>query len=91
MLDHRRQRREETAAGPVAIVVDYDLTKASFGAYLVEVSSEGATLQTSVKLVPGQSVQVIPNDGEGRAVATQVVWVSELELHEVVQAGLRFV
>jgi hypothetical protein len=88
LLD-RRQRREEMA-GPVALVVEYDLTKVSFDAHLVEVSSGGATLQTRVKLVPGENVQIIPNDG-GRTVATQVVWVNELEVHEVVEAGLRFV
>jgi len=58
-------------------------------AYTLDVSTEGARIQASISLTPGQVVEVIPING-AESVTGRVVWVGKPASEVEGQAGLEF-
>jgi len=84
-------RRSPRRVAKVAIVVFAEREKDWEGcdAFTLDVSGQGARIQASLSLTPGQLVEVIPADGS-EPVAGRVVWVGKPATELEGQAGLEF-
>jgi hypothetical protein len=65
--------------------------KADDSATTVDVSLRGAKVETSLALVPGEWVGVIPKGEFPHAIPARVVWVREDESSHFTVAGLEFI
>ena len=84
-------RRSERSIAKMAIVVFAEREKEWEGcdAFTLDVSAEGARIQASISLAPGQVVEVVPADGSD-PVTGRVVWVGKPASEVEGQAGLEF-
>jgi hypothetical protein len=84
-------RRSERRIAKMAIVVFAEKESEGEGcdAFTVDVSAQGARIQASISLTPGQVVRVVPVNGSD-PVAARVVWVGKPTSELEGQAGLEF-
>jgi hypothetical protein len=84
-------RRSDRKLAKIAIVVFAERESEWEGcnAYTLDVSTQGARIEASISLTPGQVVEVIPmNDSE--PVTARVVWVGRPASEVEGQTGLEF-
>jgi len=86
-------RRWERALAtiPIRLVLKPENFKADDSATTVDVSLRGAKVETSLALVPGEWVGVIPKGEFPHAIPARVVWVREDESSHFTVAGLEFI
>jgi hypothetical protein len=88
---YEHPRRSPRRVAKMAIVVFAENEKEWEGcdASTLDVSAQGARIQASISLTPGQLVEVVPADGS-EPVAGRVVWVGKPASELEGQAGLEF-
>ncbi len=64
---------------PVKLAFDSEGMRLEHPSYMIELSTSGLRLKTSVPLTVGRIVEVIPDEGPRFAVHCRVVWVREGE------------
>jgi hypothetical protein len=84
-------RRSDRKLAKIAIVVFAERESEWEGcnAYTLDVSTQGARIEASISLTPGQVVEVIPMNGS-EPVTARVVWVGRPASEVEGQAGLEF-
>jgi PilZ domain len=87
---HPRRSRRIPAQLPVKLVLGSLLSKSACDALTLDISQAGARVRANVSLSPGQSVQVVPNEGLKRAIPGRIVWVSRLFSGPLGEAGIEF-
>jgi hypothetical protein len=87
---HPRRLRRIPAQLPIKLVLSSLFTKSACDALTLDISQAGARVRASVPLSPGQSVQVVPNEGIERAIPGRIVWVSRLFAGPHAEAGIEF-
>lgn len=90
LVDRRRSERR-IVARPLTLVVDSNRKEIANTAFAVDLSEVGARIRASIKLVPGQHIVVVPNEGTAQAVRSCVVWVGEEGSPREGEAGIAFV
>lgn len=85
--DRRRAPRSRVSQ-PLTVVVDSDRSQIADRAFALDLSDLGARIRSEVHLQPGQLVTVIPNEGAGEGVPSQVIWVERSGAQE--EAGIAF-
>jgi len=88
---HLLPRRANRRSTKMAIVVFVEREKEWEGcdAVTLDVSEQGARIQASISLTPGQVVEVVPVNGSD-PVTARVVWVGNPASDLEGQAGLEF-
>ena len=56
----------------------------------IDLSQQGARIQTEVPLSPGQTVDLVPSGGIGVGTPCRVVWVRAPDPSKTGEAGLEF-
>jgi hypothetical protein len=87
--NRRRAERRESYKN-LALVVDSGHSEIANRSFAVDLSEMGIRVRTGLRLEPGQTVMVIPCEGEAYAVASRVVWVQGEPYSEHQEAGLAF-
>jgi D-lyxose ketol-isomerase len=87
--NRRRAERRESYKS-VALVVDSGRNEIANRSFAVDLSELGVRVRTGLHLEPGQSVTVIPCEGEAYAVPSRVIWVQGESLTDDQEAGLAF-
>jgi hypothetical protein len=87
--NHRRWERESVAM-PVSLVLKADHFRRDDGAIATDISLRGVGVRTSLVLVPGEWVGVVPKEGFPHAIPSRVVWVREDKPAAWTLAGLEF-
>ncbi len=59
-------------------------------AHTVDISSQGARIQTGIPLVPGQVLVFVTSEGPEHALRCQVVWTGAIGSDREGEAGLSF-
>jgi PilZ domain len=90
-IPNPRRSRRFPAQLPVKLVLGSLQTRSACDALTLDISQAGARVRASVPLSPGQSVQVVPNEGIKRAIPGRIVWVSRLLAGPQGEAGIEFV
>jgi len=89
-LTNRRRCDRTDVEISVMLVVDSDRSKIAHNAFAVDLSRLGARIRPSIKLLPGQHITVIPNEGSAQAVPSCVIWVGEEGSERNGEAGIAF-
>jgi hypothetical protein len=87
--NRRRAERRESYKS-VALVVDSGHNDIANRSFAVDLSELGVRVRTGLHLELGQSVTVIPCEGEAYAVQSRVVWVQGASHSDDHEAGLAF-
>jgi D-lyxose ketol-isomerase len=87
--NQRRAERRESYKS-LALVVDSGHSEIANQSFALDLSELGVRIRTSLRLEPGQSVTVIPFEGEAYAVPSRVVWVQDNSSNDGQEAGLAF-
>ncbi|HEY6291576.1 MAG TPA: PilZ domain-containing protein [Terriglobia bacterium] len=87
LIERRRCRRTATRL-LIILTVDVEGSALSGSANTLDFSAIGARIRTTLRLTPGQSVNVLVPDKKGDAVSGRVVWVGAPEGGR--QAGVEF-
>jgi PilZ domain len=72
------------------LIIDADGEKVESPARAYDFSQFGLGVKAGAPLVPGQIVDVIPNEGPEYRVRSRVIWVGEAESDKGGKAGLEF-
>jgi hypothetical protein len=86
----RRWEREE-AETPVRLVLEPARFKTDYSASTLDISLCGARVRTSLSLVPGEWVGLIPKGEFPHVIPSRVVWVREDDYSYWNFAGLEFI
>ncbi len=86
----RRRHQRNSLSKPVTLSFDSDVGRISNYASTVDFSEGGARVRTHIRLIPGDAVRIIPQEGTNRAVPGRVVWVGPARSDGLVEAGLEF-
>jgi hypothetical protein len=89
-LVDRRQCERSASSEPVTLTIDSDAGPTSYKALAVDISPNGARLQTDINLYRGQHVTVTRQNGVTQAVSSQVVWARGAEADQTRQVGVMF-
>ena len=89
-LSDRRRSPRTAVNRPVALVVDSDRSRIANNAFALDLSDLGARILSRLDLQPGQLVTVIPNEGTGEPVPSQVIWVGRRASDGSGEMGLAF-
>ena len=84
-----RRSNRKIAKMAVVVFAENESEWEGCNAYTLDVSTEGARIQASISLTPGQVVEVIPINGS-EPVTGRVVWVGQPASEVEGQAGLEF-
>ena len=84
-----RRSNRKTAKMAIVVFAEKESEWEGCNAYTLDVSTEGARIQASISLTPGQVVEVIPINGS-EPVTGRVVWVGQPATEVEGQAGLEF-
>lgn len=87
---NRRLAERRESYKTVALVVDSGHSEIANRAFAVDLSELGVRVRTGLRLQPGQTVTVIPCEGEAYAVPSRVVWVNGEPYSDHQEAGLAF-
>jgi PilZ domain-containing protein len=87
---NRRRAERTTLAKPVTLLVDSDRSQIAHGAFGIDLSELGIRVRSSAGLLPGQLVNVVPNQGSMQAVPSRVIWVGEEGSSRAGEAGIAF-
>jgi PilZ domain len=87
--NRRRAERRESYKS-LALVVDSGQSEIANQSFAVDLSELGIRVRTGLRLEPGQTVTVIPCEGEAYAVPSRVVWVHGEPYSDHQEAGLAF-
>lgn len=88
-IDLRRFERE-AADVPVSLVLAPEKFQTDDHASAIDVSLTGMGVRTSLELMPGDWVGIVPKGEFPHAIPTKVVWVREEESSRWKIAGLNF-
>jgi hypothetical protein len=84
-----RRSQREAVTFPVTLVARSDGSRVDHEVYTIDISLRGVCVRTTLELVPGEQVGVVPKGEFPHAIPTRVVWVrAESALWFV--AGLEF-
>ena len=72
--DRRRSPRRDSSQ-PLTLVVDSNREQIANRAFAVDLSDLGARIRAGVHLEPGQLITVVPSEGAGKGIPSQVIWV----------------
>lgn len=86
----RRQRERKVVHKPVTLIVDSDRQRIANSAFAIDLSELGARIRSSLDLVPGQLVTIIPKEGDSQALPSRVVWVGRTGSERADEAGIAF-
>ena len=89
-----RQSRRVSATIPISLLMEWEDPTTKHNAWMVDISSKGARVRSSLVLFAGQVVGIIPAGDSGQVIPYRVVWVelsssgcvAGLALLEIVQA-----
>ena len=87
--DRRRSPRTKVDR-PITLIVDSERSQIANSVFAVDLSQVGARIRSGVDLKLGQLVTVIPDEGTGAAVPSQVVWIGQKGSGRNGEAGLAF-
>jgi hypothetical protein len=87
--DARRWERQPSNL-KVSLVLKSEEFKVSKSAIAIDISVGGMQVRTSLKLIAGEWVGVIPNWEFPHAIPSHVVWVREDQVSMWIYAGLAF-
>jgi hypothetical protein len=73
----------------IVVFVERESEREGYDAFTLDVSAQGARIQTDIPLTAGQVVQVVPINGAD-PVTGRVVWVGKPASELEGQAGLEF-
>jgi PilZ domain-containing protein len=75
---------------PLTLRLQFASVHATFSASTIDLSELGARIRADAPLVPGQRIEVIPNESAGVPVPGRVVWVGRMGSAQAGQAGVEF-
>jgi hypothetical protein len=84
------QWERESATIPIGLVLKAESFKADNSATIMDISLGGMRVQTTLPLVPGEWVGVVPPGEFPHAIPAHVVWSREDESTHWTVAGLEF-
>jgi hypothetical protein len=86
------QRRwdRDTVTMPVRLVLSPERFKSDNSATTVDVSLRGMKVKTSLDLIPGEWIGIVPKTGFPQAIPARVVWSHEDEATRWIYAGIEF-
>ena len=70
-----RQSRRLSATIPISLLMQPQESRTKHDGWMVDISTEGARVRTSLVLLAGQIVGVIPSEDSGQSIPYRVVWV----------------
>jgi hypothetical protein len=85
-----RRWERELATIPVRLVLKAENFKADDSAVTVDISPLGVKVRTTLALIPGEWVGVVPKGEFPHAIPARVVWAREDESSHWTFAGLKF-
>ena len=85
-----RRWERELATIPISLVLKAETFKTDNFATTVDISLRGMRVRTSLTLVPGEWIGVVPKGEFPHAIPARVVWVREDESSHWIFAGLEF-
>jgi len=88
-VNERRWERETTDV-PVKLVLKAERFREDSSARTLDMSLRGMKVHTSLELIPGEWVGVVPKGEFPHAIPARVVWVREDERTRWTVAGLEF-
>jgi PilZ domain len=86
-----RQSERIPAEIPIQLVLRSLFTQKVHSAQTVDISRSGARVRASARMSPGQSVQVVPNEGARRSIEGRIVWVNKVVTTPGGEAGIEFI
>ena len=86
-----RRWERESAAISIKLVLKAEHFKADNSATTLDLSLRGMKVQTSLDLVPGEWVGIVPKGEFPHAIPARVVWAREDESSHWTIAGLEFI
>jgi PilZ domain len=87
---NRRQSERRAVAKSFVLFVDSDRDKIANNAFAIDLSSLGTRIRSTVKLVPGQLVTIVPKEGSEQAISSRVIWVGAPGSQRAGEAGIAF-
>jgi D-lyxose ketol-isomerase len=87
---NRRQAERRDSYKTLALLVDSGHSEIANRSFAVDLSQLGIRVRTDLHLEPGQSVTVIPCEGDAYAVPSRVIWVHGEPYNGNQEAGLAF-
>jgi hypothetical protein len=86
----RRRAERKKVNRPITVVVDSSREQLSDRAFALDLSDLGVRVRSSLSLVRGQVVTVIPREGNDQAFLSQVIWVGTRGSDSSSEAGIAF-
>jgi hypothetical protein len=87
-LDRRSERRQVRMA--IILLTESEGGKLESEAYACDLSQHGLRAQTSMSLMPGQLIEVVPSQAAPYAISGRVVWVGSPASEQAGEIGLEF-
>jgi PilZ domain len=89
-INRRRSERKKVTKSFV-LFVDTERDRIANSAFALDLSALGTRIRSTVTLVPGQLVTIVPREGSEQAIPSRVVWVGEAGSPRSGEAGIAFV
>jgi PilZ domain len=86
----RRQCQRSASSEAVMLTIDSDQGGTTYRALTVDISPQGARLQTDVYLRSGQHVTLTRENGVAQTLPSQVVWAAATQGNQARQVGVVF-
>ena len=87
---NRRRSERKDVAKTFVLFVDTEREKIANSAFAIDLSSLGARIRSTITLVPGQLVTIVPREGSEQAIPSRVVWVGATGSPRSGEAGIAF-
>jgi D-lyxose ketol-isomerase len=87
---NRRRSERKPVARTFVLYVDSDRDQIANSAFAVDLSALGVRIRSTIKLLPGQLVTIVPREGSEQAIRSRVIWVGEAGSNRVGEAGIAF-
>ena len=87
---NRRQADRKPVARSIVLFVDSEHAQIANNAFAIDLSALGVRIRSTVSLLPGQLVTIVPREGAEQSIRSLVIWVGEAGSKRAGEAGFAF-